>query len=456
MDYKFGTMYRVELVDGRITDTDLNGILDEHAADVTRFNKIDTYAKGDNYTILAQANKDDGIPDNKIPVPYGRKILTTIFGYLFGKPIQYELKDENIKAALDDRFSAIKNDKKNAQIGNYLLKYGIGVKLFYIQDESGSPQISYSAVDPKTIIPVYDFSIDGELVAVIRYYLKNVGGASVTKVEVYYKDIIQYFTKTGGKFVPELEKPNGLNSVPCVVYMTDDAQGVFEPVTEIIDAIDTMISTNMNEVQRFELAYLILTGQLMDDDDIDKTKKNGVFMLDKESTIAYLTKQINDTFNGNVLAFLIDQVHKQSCVPDFSSKDFAALSGIALQYKLLDLETLASGHESIFKNGEDEAIKIIINFMLRSSGKYTEPITITMNRNLPEDIASKMAVAIQMQQAGASRRTVFEYMPMIKNADDEIKEADKEKKKNIETFMGNQVNQFQQDDQTPKLEEDQE
>jgi len=437
MDYKFGTIYRAELTDGRLTDSDISQILETHGTDVTRFNRLDTYAEGDNYTILAQDDKDDGIPDNKIPVPYGRKILNTIYGYMFGKPVQYELKEERIKEALDYRFSAIKNDKKNGQIGNHLLKYGIGVKLFYIENDSGAPGVSYSAVDPKTIIPIYDFSIDGELVAVIRYYLKNVGGDSVTKVEVYYADKIQYFQQSGGKFDLEEEKPNGLGVVPCVVYMTDDAQGVFEPILEIIDAIDTMISTNLNEVQRFELAYLILTGQLMTEDDIDNTAKTGVFMLDKESTLQYLTKQINDTFNGNVLEFLVDQVHKQSGVPDFSSKEFSAISGIALQYKLLDLETLSSTYEAIFKNGEDEAVKIIVNFLTRSKN-YNEPITITMNRNLPEDLAAKMSIALQMQQAGVSQRSVFEYIPMIKNADDEMDEVKQEKEDNIETFMGPQ------------------
>ena len=61
-----------------------------------------------------------------------------------------------------------------------------------------------------------------------------------------------------------------------------------------------------------------------------------------------------------------------------------------------------------------------------------------MNRNLPEDLAAKMSIALQMQQAGVSQRSVFEYIPMIKNADDEMDEVKQEKEDNIETFMGPQ------------------
>ena len=65
------------------------------------------YFKGDNPTILDREDdtmyEDDGTPNERIAIPYGRKIITTISGYMY-KPgfITYSSENEQYMELIQD------------------------------------------------------------------------------------------------------------------------------------------------------------------------------------------------------------------------------------------------------------------------------------------------------------------------------------------------------------------
>ncbi len=163
---------------------------------------------------------------------------------------------------------------------------------------------------------------------------------------------------------------------------------------------------------------------------VQKVKEKRLFELEKEATLAYLTKEINGEFNGSVLDFLVNEVHKQTGVPDFASKDFAAESGIALQYKLMGFENIASDIEAVFKEGEYQSIDLINEVVFRNvkssildklafwRKQKRASVDIQMSRNLPEDVKQKIENAKGLKDIGISQKTVVETVSSILPVDE--------------------------------------
>ena len=440
--------------------------------DLDKFTINNQYYAGNNPTILEKDDPDEStFPNNKITVSYGRKIANTTKNYMFNKPINYNAEDVQYMTQLNEIFFSNENQDKAENIGEDLIVFGVAYKLFYFKENEGKIP-SYSIIKGSEIIPVYDYDIEPKLICGIRFYtiVDNLDTSNTkTMIEVYYDiNLIKY--EVEGTTINETTMmrgeetlPHGFLNVPLVVYGDEYQLGVFEPVIKIIDAIDNITSQDMNEIDKFELAYLVLTGQKLDPDDKDKIKERRFFELETDSTLEYLTKTIDGEFRGNVLDFLVSEAHKQSGVPDFASKEFAAESGIALLYKLMGFENLASSIEKVFKKGEQDSIFIINSvtydaeekqrFLLDNPGKQ---VTIEMTRNIPLDTKGKLDEAKAMMELGISKETILKQLPFIEDVDKELKQMEKEEQDKFERFdkyqnsMGNEekIDEDSEDDDT--------
>jgi hypothetical protein len=131
--------------------------------------------------------------------------------------------------------------------------------------------------------------------------------------------------------------------------------------------------------------------------------------------------------------------------PDFAAKDFAAESGIALQYKLIGFETMAADIEAAFKEGEQAKIDLI-NGVLLTIPEYDrydfltknpdKQVKITLERNLPEDVKAKLENAALMSQIGISTETMLDALPssVVSDTQEEINRMEEQKKKSFDEF----------------------
>jgi SPP1 family phage portal protein len=307
------------------------------------------------------------------------------------------------------------NNEKVNEVGQDLIVHGVSYKLFYFDEGKGDIP-KYAIIPGTELFPVYDFQIEPQLICAIRFYVQeDIVDKTKTKtiIEVYYEKRFMKFEELGEKISITIQNSvsdiltlvedtvHGFEVVPLVVYGDNLQLGIFDPIKKIIDGIDTITSTDLDEIEKFALAYLILTGMTMDQTDVDAAKEKRLFELDVEAKMEYLTKEINNEkmeyltkeinneFNGSVLEFLVSEVHKQSGVPDFASKDFAAESGIALQYKLMGFENLASSIEYLFKKGEQDSIDIINSVVFNVNDRFKflldnpdKMVKITMTRTI--------------------------------------------------------------------------
>lgn len=415
-------MIRYQLKDGMIDSGDIKKFISTHSAAL--FREFNAYYEGKNSYIQNREIKDIGAPDNRIAVPYGRKIVNSIVGYMY-RPglISYQSENENFKDKLDDIFYYNNEPLKSSKAGRMACINGVAYELHYI-DKDTIPR--FSILDPAELIPIYDYSIEPELIAAIRFYTIN----DVTFVDVYYENIIVQYKDTKERLEFLEEKENIYGMVPLAVYKNNgEGKSDIEPIKSLIDAYDVLISDSMNEFDRFAWAYLVLKGLALDESDASKIKDTRIFTILQEfGDVRFLTKDVNDAFIENMKDTIREEIHKQAHVPDMTDESFAGQqSGIAIRYKLYDLENLASTKEIYFREGLDRRIDLLENVLEKRHGELgnVREIDIVMNRNIPLNITEIADYSMKLKGT-VSDRTLLSQIPFVKNVDEELERISEE------------------------------
>lgn len=408
-----------------LTPALIKKIVDTHrTSELPRLEKLRKYYETKN-DILNRQMADSTKPNNKIANAYASLITHTLVGYFVGEPITYTADDDNMLNELQLLFEYNDEADENAELAKTASIYGVAYELLYMekQDEGmGRPMLRFHALDTRECIPIYDDTIEKNLIYFIRYY--NVKDVLTDKeklvVEVATdKDIQRYEanqTTSGLSFIEAV--PHYFGMVPIATYKNNEELiGDFEPVLSLIDAYDTMESDTVNDFDYFVDAYLALYGFTADADDIVKMKENRVLLMDQGTAAEWLIKNTDDQNVENMKIRLDKDIHKFSHCPDMSDENFAGnSSGVAIQYKLLGTENLISGKERKFKRGLQQRLELISRIQgLMGANFDWRAIDILFRRNIPANL-SEVATMVKQLEGIVSNETLLAQVPFVDNA----------------------------------------
>jgi SPP1 family phage portal protein len=160
---------------------------------------------------------------------------------------------------------------ENAELAKDASIYGVAFEELYFTEEDNI--VRFKRLDPKEIIPIYDKTIEENLVAVIRYYedYDFVEDKKSYIIEIIDDvEITRYRTNEFFSSFTLLENyPHYFGMVPVAIFENnEDRMGDFEKVIDLIDAYDKMESDSLNDFEYFVDAYLALYGFTADPEDI--------------------------------------------------------------------------------------------------------------------------------------------------------------------------------------------
>jgi SPP1 family phage portal protein len=156
---------------------------------------------------------------------YCHSIVQTYNGYLTGIDIAYTGED------LDEIEDVLKyNDvhSVDAELLRHALIAGVAYEIAYI-DENGKNR--FKVLDSRNVIPVYDNTLNQDLIYVIRYYKDTLIDGDEYTVEVYDKDNVYTYSSTAGfaSFNLVAENAHFFGQVPITVFnLNEDNEGIFE------------------------------------------------------------------------------------------------------------------------------------------------------------------------------------------------------------------------------------
>lgn len=425
-------MFRLESADKLTQEMVRELVVKFRGEDLPRLKKLKDYYLNKT-AILRRLCVDPSKPNNKVVHPFAQYITDTLVGYFVGEPVAYS-SNENIND-LKMVFEYNDEQDENTTIAKDCSIYGRAWEQVYV-DKDGN--VRFCALDPREVIPVYGTSLDNELVAVVRFYMNRdlVFGVDEMIVEVYTdKEIIRYKT---GDAVADLHlidrKQHGFNSVPIVEYRNnDDCYGDYEGVISLIDAYDALVSDDLNDFEYFVDAYLALYGYTAEPEDIAKMKQQRVLLMDNDSKAEWLVKNGDSQGVETTKERIERDIHKFSKTPNSNDQNFGGnTSGVAMKYKLLGTENIASIKERKFKKGLQRRLELISNILKKLSRPSFDwlGIEITFTRNIPvnEDDVSAM---VKNLNGIVSKQTLVAQLPFVDDPAQEMKQLNNELKQSI-------------------------
>ena len=156
--------------------------------------------------------------------------------------------------------------------------------------------------------------------------------------------------------------------------------------------------------------------------------------MDTDAEASYLTKSVSDTQIENMLKNINDTIHKISNSPDFTEDTFMSQSGVAIKYKLIGFENVASNIVANMTKALQRRIELICSILSLTDGETKwRDIQIVFTRNLPQNITDT-AQAINQLRGIVSDKTLVSLLPFIKDVDAEVKQLQKEKEVNMSMY----------------------
>lgn len=400
--------------------------IETHLATERQLTKLKDYYRG-KQDILKRSIGDTTKPNNRVVNPYPSYITDMFVGYFMGEPVAYTSEEDGFLARLTNLYDYNDESSENAELAKDASVCGVAYELIYLDEDK---EIRFKKLEPETCIPIYDDTVEGELLYFIRYYTNKdiVSGEETTYVEVYTRNERILYKKALTAMVEIERAPHSFGLVPISTFANNEEQiGDFEPVISLIDAYDKLESDSVNDWEYFNDAYLALYGLSgTEAEDIAAMKEMRVLLMPTESKAEWLIKNANDNYIENLKARIDSDIHKFSKCPPMTDENFSAnASGVAMRYKLMGLENATSKKERSFKKALQRRLEIICNMYNVMGATYDwRAINITFKRNIPANL-TEMAEVVSMLGGLLSEETKIGLLPI--DADYEAERAKKDR-----------------------------
>ena len=421
--------------DAELTTELLNKMINRFRVNVEpRLAKYKNYYDG-YQAILNKTYSDVSKPCNKTVINYCKNIADSYCGYLASPNYISYSSDNDITEVMN----ILRYNDYQAEDTNYLLDaliYGIACELMYIDSEG---QTRFRLINPTQCFGIYDDSLTADLMYFVRMYKANDWDDSdLYNVDVYSDYNIKHYTMEGknGYLHFVADEPHYFSQCPANIFVLPDEKSIYDCVMGLQDAVNEIVSAEIDDYSAFCDAYLALYGVDAEPEDVALMKQNRVLALPEGATAAWLTKNANDTQVENIVKRIHDSIYRIASCPDFSSETFVGgvSSGIAIRYRLTGMETRGAKIVAEMKKALQRRIEIICGI---ASLKYGEEvfrdIEITFKRNIPEDMTTTINM-INSLKGTVSDATLLGLLPFVGDINAELDAVAEQKRANMAMY----------------------
>lgn len=418
--------------------------INEHKQKINRYKKLEDYYNGKH--AITKREKEFGKPNHKVINNYPKYITDMLTGNFMGLEVKYSALTEDVKWLVDELiniFNINTEKRENFKLAKTCSIKGDCFEVLYINSDGN---IKFRKIEPESCFLVFDNTIENTLLHAIRYYAdelidENGLKKKIEYVEIYDSEEVRFFQNSGTGYQLTDSYYHSFGEVPIIHYVNnEEMSGDFEHSISNIDAYNLAQSNTLNDMEDFSDAYLILTNMLATDgEDIDKAKRDKVFLLDEEGKAEWLIKQVNDVWVENMKTRLNNDIHKFSFTPDMTDENFGNnVSGVSLRYKLLAMEQLRKTKEGYFEQALKRRIQLITNVLTKKYNVNKEfsfkDIEIKFNNSLPQN-ELELAQIIQMLTPLLSEETLISKLPDVADPLSEIEKKKKEEEEDINSSL---------------------
>lgn len=324
-------------------------VYNTYEVDVKIYNKMYEYYKGNSDGYLEYKIVDER-SNTQINCNFIKKFIKEEVSYTLGNDITYESMSKDSEFVKDiNTYTWHWREAHDSELMKYLLIFTKVYELYYLDSDA---RFCSKIIKPTEGYAYYDKTSEKVLFFIHSFSNKY---DKKSYIDVYTDDQIYHFNN---KFELLSTNKNIFGQVPVTVgELTEEGydDSLYKDIKSLEDAFEINLSDICNEISDFRNAYLVFTGCTVDKDDIPDMKKLGVLNAkDKNSTIQWLIKNINDSFIQNTLDRYIDLMYQLSCHINHNERLQSNLSGITLESRLIALRNKCTleikSHKDMIKN----------------------------------------------------------------------------------------------------------
>ena len=405
-----------------------------HVNEEPRLHRYKNYYDGIQ-KILQKTYSDASKPCSRTVINYCKNIADSYAGYLATPGFISYKSDEDIEDIMDILRYNDYQYEDNAFLLDALV-YGIAAELMYI-DEEGKTR--FRLINPMTCFAVYDDSLTSDLLYFVRMYKVNEWDDSdMYNVDVYSDSYVQHFTMRGmnGMLEPIGEEPHHFGQCPANIFALPDEKSIFDCIVGLQDAVNEVLSSEIDDYSAFCDAYLVITGADVGEEEAVSIRTNRVMVLPEGASATWLTKTANDVQVENILQRIHDSIYRIAQCPDFSSESFVGgvSSGIAIQYRLTGMENKAGSIEAAMKKALQRRVEVICGIAsLKIGEEVYRDIEIEFKRNVPEDLTSTINV-INALKGTVSDATLLSQLDFVTDVNAELEAVKEQRAENMSLY----------------------
>ncbi|HEM3173041.1 TPA: phage portal protein [Streptococcus suis] len=371
---------------------------------IERLQILESYSNGNNYTILnGRKRLEPEKADYRIRHDLGGQASRFFTGYTVGQPISIGSTEIDLDLTSVDNFNSYNDiEALNRELVYDASRFGRAFELHYF-DEFEQPAVVL--IDAKEMFTIRSADVRKEIIAAVHCPIYN-GKLFVT---VYTdREIVSY----DNDWKESDRKPNPFNMVPVVEWQNNrERLGDWEKGIPIVDAYDAAESDTANYMSDLNDAMLVIKGDVestgMNASDIMKMKQANMLVLEsgighngQQTSLeaGYIYKQYDVSGVEAYKSRLIKDFFRIVGLPNLQDDaTFSATSGIAIRYKLVDLQQVTSVKRGFFIKALKRRYKLLQSLSENLKGFEAVDanlLTFTFHENLPTDVWAEIQSAI--------------------------------------------------------------
>lgn len=432
----------------KITTSKILEAIKEHRKLISRFEHLKNYYEN-KHNILYRWSVRSGRQtiNNKIVCAEPEYITTIATGYLVGKPVVYKTKSDIDITQITNLYNKQTMRKTDMDLAKSLSKFGRAYDYVYTDSKTGLPKTKVLSVFNTFV--VFSNDIEEESLYAV-YYTKNSDDKYTVLVYTENKTITYIANSALSELTFKEEKQHYMERIPITeIKNKDEMTGDYEGVISLVDMLDLMVSDRANDIEQFIDSLLVLYGSSLGDTPQDVVKNSKLLRMLKTlempegSRAEYLSKTLDQVGIQTVIDDVCNKINKYSLVPNITDEQFGNnTSGIAMEYKLFGLRTLASMKVPYLESALRRRMKMY-NTILCKLGKMeeidTSEVDVIFTDNLPRnDLEAAQIVATLNPTDTVSKKTLSSQLSFVTDTEAEQEQIEEENKKRALNEFNNQ------------------
>lgn len=313
--------------------------------------------------------------NNKVIVNHANEIVTFKSAYLLGEPIQYVSagNDDGVSEAVNRLNEFMRSESKEArdkEIADWMHTCGVGVRMVLPDDQpvmDGSP-VSIYTLDPRDAFVIYWSGLGNKPLAGV-YRQRNEEGRWYSCV---YTETT-YYEVDGDTILTE--RPHVLGQIPIIEYVSDDARmGAFENVVPLLNAINTVVSNRVDDIEQYVQSFLVFENCDIDSDQYKQLRKDGAIKVKGDAQNPAKVYRVGEELSQGGTQTAVDDLYQKVLticgMPNRNGGSSTSDTGTAVIYRdgFAEAESRAKSTEKSWLRSETEFLRLVLRICRDAEG----------------------------------------------------------------------------------------